>query len=129
MNLTRKTYTTRREKTIDFVLGFVGWFVLNALLIGIGWLVAVGLGALLSQTQSPDSTTAIEPLLGVLAVVINCLPWLINIGLLIYFGLTRYWIALGALAAFGAVLFVLLCVAIVVGVMCFAGLSSFGGGP
>ena len=127
MNLARKTYTTRREKTIDFVIGFVGWFVLNGFLTGIGWAVTVGLGALLSQIQSPDSTTVIEPLLGVLAVAINCLPWLINIGLLVFFGLMRHWIALVALAAFGTVLLILLCIAVVFSVWCFTGFRGLGG--
>lgn len=118
---------SRNEKIRDFLIGFVGWFVLNGFLTGIGWAVTVGLGTLLSRL-SFNSDSA-QTLLGAVGLVVNCLPWLINIGLLIYFGLTRYWIALGALAAFGAVLFLLLCVAVVVWVMCFAGLSSFGGGP
>ena len=34
MKLESKVYTTRNEKVIDFVLGFVGWFLVNGLLYG-----------------------------------------------------------------------------------------------
>ena len=127
MNLTRKTYITRNEKTIDFIVGFFGWFVMNGLLAMMSWALTVGLSALFPQPF--DDSGATQTLLGVLAVVISCLPWLINIGLLIYFGLTRYWIALGALAAFGTVLFILLCIAVAFSVWCFTGFAGLGGGP
>ena len=31
----------------------------------------------------------------------SLIPWLANIGLVIYFGLTRYWVALGMLGGLG----------------------------
>ncbi|MBI1877616.1 MAG: hypothetical protein HYR94_05195 [Chloroflexi bacterium] len=121
MNLTRKTYTTRNEKTVDFLLGFGGWFVLNIALTGIGY----GL-ILLLATINPDwyYSDAYTSFISLLSFVASCLPFVINIGAILYFALTRYWIALGALAAFAASLLLAICLGTVIGVICFTALSG-----
>jgi len=124
MKLTRHTYATRNEKTVDFILGFVGWFVLNGLLAGLIGAAVFGLSTLPSSPSGSGDDTA-QALLGLVALAINCLPWLINLGLLIYFGLTRYWIALGALAAFGVLIVLVVCASLVFLAYCFTGGFNF----
>ena len=34
LKITRKTYTTRRDKVVDFAVGFLGWFLLTGILGG-----------------------------------------------------------------------------------------------
>jgi hypothetical protein len=106
MKLTRKTYTTGGQKAIDFAIGFVGWLVVNAVLYGCSI-------AVLSQFASE----AVPEPLPVLFLV--ALPLLINIGALVLLGFTRYWIALGALAAFAVLLIGALLIALVVYAVCF----------
>ena len=74
MNLTRRAYVTRSEKTKDFVIGLMGWILLNLVVVWVGHMLAAWVPS-------------------------NLLIVVINLGLLIYFGLTRHWIALGALLA------------------------------
>jgi hypothetical protein len=95
---TRKRYESRREKQLDFAIGFGGYIVLNALVQGIGFAV-VALAPTIGDTfQSEPGRTVLT----VMNAFIGLLPWLINIILLIYFGFTRHWIALGALAVIAA---------------------------
>ena len=100
MKFTRKTYETRNQKILDFVIGFFGFFVFNFILFFATLLAGIDLGHLS----------------GVTARVITFLPLILNILGLIYFAFTRYWIALGALSAFGALLLIVLLLAAV----CFA---------
>ena len=105
MKLERKVYTTRNEKVIDFVLGFVGWFLVNGILYGCSIAILQAL-----DSGSPDSIPVL--LLGVL-------PLLINIGALIFFAFTRRWIALGILAAFALVLVGVLLLGLVIYAICY----------
>jgi hypothetical protein len=86
MNLSRHIYTSRREKIGHAVLGLILFLVLNvasvALLIGLSLSSGV-----LSDTLNTANGTAAYGLTTLL----------LNVGLLIYFGFTRYWVALGAL--------------------------------
>ena len=68
-------YKSRREKWIDFALGFVGWYVSSSVL----WLM----------------TSPVSPL-QLLALL--CLP--LHIVVLIVLGIKRRWMALGVLATF-----------------------------
>ena len=105
MKLERKVYTTRKEKVIDFVLGFFGWFLVNGLLYGCSiWIL-----------QAVDSSTSDS----VLALLLGLLPLLVNIGALIFFAFTRRWIALGILAAFALVLVAVLLIGLVFYVICY----------
>ena len=103
MRLTRKVYTTRNEKIIDFAIGFVGWFLINGVLY-------TCLIALYSRLPTQDSQGSIA------ALMLLALPLLINIGMLVLLAFTRRWIALGALVAFG----LLLLGALVLGLLIYA---------
>ncbi len=112
MNLSRKTYTTRNEKIIDFAIGFVGWIVLGTLL----WFAFNFLAALIIQSLgTPRSIQLVENI----SLAASCIPLVINIGLLIFFAFTRRWIAFGMLAVWGAGLVITLCAGIFIAVLCF----------
>ena len=82
MKLIRKTYTTRPEKTIDFIVGFVGWFVIHSLYYGLTFFIGDQMG-IYEELLTPCL----------------CLPPPVTILALILLSLTRYWIASGALSA------------------------------
>ncbi|MFQ5611520.1 MAG: hypothetical protein ACE5H9_05250 [Anaerolineae bacterium] len=117
MALTRKTYETRNEKVIDFVIGFAGWFIGNGLL----WL---GFGLVFGLVAEAGPIAGDQDLQEVLIAILGCLPLLINAAVLIYFAFTRHWIALGLLAAFGILLVLALLAALVLGATCFVLLSQ-----
>lgn len=121
MNLQRHTYNTGGEKTIDFFIGFVGWFVLNGVMAG---LVQVAL-TLAGGAANVLSSDVLNTVVGVAGLVLACLPLLVNIGLVVFFAFTRYWIALGAVAAFAASLIITLCLGILFGAACLAMLAAF----
>jgi len=124
VKLTRHTYTSRGQKTLHFSIGFFGWFLLNLFLFG---------GTYLANFLFSSSLPADDPntanLLGLIGFALSCVGFILNIGLLIYFGFTRYWIALGGLAAFAFSLFIILCAALLFLGACFLGLSGYGFGP
>ncbi len=117
--MTRHTYTTRSQKTAHFFGGFFGWFLLNLLLLG-GTYLADFLFASLLPADDPNSAN----LLGLIGFALSCLGFILNIGLLIYFGFTRYWIALGGLVAFAISLLLALCAALVFFGVCFLALNG-----
>ena len=118
MSPTKKIYTTKNEKTIDFVIGFVAWFVLNGVLTGLTWFMASMLGTLQVEPE-------MQSVLGIVGAVVMFVPLVINIGLLIFFAFTRAWIALGMLAAFGVSLLITICLGILFGAACFAILYQY----
>jgi hypothetical protein len=105
MKLEPKVYTTRQEKVLDFVIGFVGWFLVNGLLYGCSLVILQGM-----DSSMPDPLPA---------VLLGLVPLLVNIGALIFFAFTRRWIALGMLAAFALVLVGVLLLGLVVYVVCY----------
>ena len=127
MNFTRKIYATRSEKTIDFLIGFFGWFILNAILSAALYALSF-LPVALGTYSDGSNYNQLQSLLSVVGLICNALIFFGNIGLLIYFGLTRYWIALGALSAFAAVLVLVTCAAIFLGVTCLLLLAGTGNG-
>ena len=122
MNGTPFVYTTQAEKQRDFILGVLGWIVLNVLLYVILFVAGIllsfgqiGLAAIL-----PRDFSAIGGLYTLLSLVVQCgIPLAGNIGALIYFAMVRRWIAIGGLAAFGAVLLCGLVAGIFISVVCF----------
>ena len=124
VNLSRHTYETRGQKINHFLIGFAGWFVLNTVVGG-----ALSFGMSLLSAAIPADNADAQNILGYAALGLSCLSLLLNVGLLIYFGFTRYWIALGALAAFAVVLLLILCISVIVGVLCFGGLAGLGRQP
>ena len=122
--MSRTVYESKSQKTRDFLIGFVGWFIFNVVANGL-----LALAPFLSATvpfDSPNYST-IQSVMGMVMLVCNIAVFVLNIGALIYFGLTRYWIALGALAAFGSLLVLAICAAIIIGGVCFAILLSSTG--
>ena len=124
MNLTRKTYSTRQDKLRDFIIGFAGWWGLN-IVLGILETALSAIATSLSAT-SPTPNDTVTTIIGIVSVIIGCVPWLINLALLIYFLLTRQWIALGGLAAFGVAFLLALCIGVIVAVVCFGALGALG---
>jgi len=121
MNLQRHAYDTGGEKTMDFFIGFVGWFVINGILSGLSYGLLLALTAAFS-TADFETANTVQSIFG---LVTGCLSLLINIGALIYFGFTRYWIALGILGAFATALLIVICIAVIIGGICFAALYSY----
>ena len=124
MNLSRHTYETRSQKTAHFLIGFAGWFVLNVVVGGV-----LSFGVSLLSAAIPANDADAQNILGYVSLGLSCLSLLLNVGLLIYFGFTRHWIAFGALAAFAVVLLLILCISVIVGVLCFGGLAGLGRQP
>jgi len=104
MKLTRKTYETRNQKIVDFVLGFVGWYLLNGLMYFCSF-------AFLTYVSSEQDAISLALLV---------VPLVVNIVGLILLGLTRRWIALGALAAFALLLLATLVIGLLVYAICFS---------
>jgi hypothetical protein len=120
MNVSRHTYETSTEKTIDFLMGFVGWWVANVVFAAITQFV-VPLVSLPLNNADPS----LAPLFTVISLALSCLPLLVNVAAIVAFAFTRYWVALGALAGFGSALVIALCIGLVVGAICFAALASY----
>ena len=72
MKLTRKIYTTRNEKILDFVIGFVGWYLINGLMYACSIVIVSNL-----DTQQDF-----------LSIVLLVLPLIVNIIGLILLGMT-----------------------------------------
>lgn len=123
MKLERKIYETRSQKVGDFFLG-IGLFIGINVVFGAVMSFGLGLVSALFSSISPDGTNAVvSALSGLLMTVVYCLPLVVQIVALIYFGLTRYWIALGMLSVFaiGLLLVVLLAAA------CFGMVALYSG--
>lgn len=113
MSLERKVYETRGEKIKDFLIGFFLLLVLN-IIMGSASLVVTGAISSLS-TSNPDLYAILSP---ASIILMGCCPLLVNVGLIIYFSRTRYWISLGMLGLFAAAFVLTLAAAIVLGVLC-----------
>ena len=119
MALKQKIYATEAEKKKDFRLGIALFFGLNIVLGLCSWGgVAFGLPFI------GDGSTQFSNLYSVLTCVIGILPWLINIGLFIYFALTRSQIAYGMVAGFGIALLITICLGVIFTTWCFYALGQ-----
>jgi hypothetical protein len=76
MSTRRKVYNSSKEQIIDFIVGFVGWFLLNSA----AWLLT---GAVTAETYS----------------IFNLVLLPLNVIALIVFLIIRRWIGFGILAA------------------------------
>ena len=122
--LTKKIYITPAEKRRDFWIGVGLWWGLNILLSICQYGLTFGLAALLPVYINSD-----EPfyaLISILSWLLTLLPWIINIGLIIYFAFTRSQIALGMLAGFGIALVIVICLGVIFAIWCFYALGSGG---
>jgi hypothetical protein len=110
MSFTRHHYQTHAEKTNDFLLGFVGWSLLN-----------VTFGSALMLGPSPINYSGQQHTIVVFFVAaLVFVSWMLNIGFLVYFGFTRYWIALGILVAWAAIALLVLLLQAAMDVLCSA---------
>ncbi len=104
------------KKRRDFWLGVGLFFGLNLLL----WLVDIGLLALFSNANLPDSASS------TLGMIVTFLPFVLNIGLLIFLAFKRPQMALGMLAGFGIALLIVICLALLFAAVCFVLYSGSG---
>jgi hypothetical protein len=120
MKLTPKIYTDPAEKKRDFWRGVGLWFGLNIVMT----LCNLGLTTVLDNAAI--SSNAPFAAYSTISIVVGIIPWLVNIGLLVYFAMTRSQIALGMLAGFGFALFLVICLGIIFAVACFIMLGTQG---
>jgi hypothetical protein len=120
----RKVYETKSQKLVDFFIGFIGWFFVN---IGLAVLVNLPYGYFIANPDAlgsnPDQAAQY---LGIITTLSWCIPLVLNVLALIFFAFTRYWIALGALAAFAASLIIAICLGVLFAAACFTILSGYG---
>lgn len=121
---TRKIYEARAEKRRDFWIGVVLFFVLNVVLVLCQWGARFGLFALQPDVFSSPSVSS--SLYSILSILLTVLPWVVNIGLILFFAFTRSQIALGMLAGFGIALAIAICLGVIFTIWCFYALSSGG---
>lgn len=115
MKLTRKTYTTRNEKIIDFAIGFVGIIIFNAVM----WLINFGIAMLFPLlVRFALHNDAVWNLAIGAGLIFPLAQLLINLALLIFFALTRKWIAAGMLAFLVLLFVVALCGGLLVAAAC-----------
>jgi len=94
MRFQRKVYETRSQKVGDFFLG-VGLIIGIDVVFGVILSLSGGVGSWLFGSNYNSAVASIGSML---SIFLYCLPFVVNIGAIIYFSLTRYWIALGMLA-------------------------------
>ncbi len=111
MKLKRKTYSTSRDKTIDFIIGVLGWHLINGAML----FALFGLAVLLPSSSSPGSSLDLPNLF-----MLTCysVAFLVNIGGVIFLAFVRRWIALGALASIGFYLVLALLGGLLIAVLC-----------
>jgi len=117
MSPQRKIYESRSQKTGDFFIG-VGLMIGVNVVFSVILALLAGMGSALFGSNYNSAVASIGSML---SIVLYCLPFVVNIGLIIYFDLTRYWIALGMLA----VIAFLLLIALLLSAACFV---LLGGG-
>lgn len=96
----RKVYTTRRERMIDQVLGFLAFPLVNVLLGIILWMMMSGVDSL----SLP---------------LVSVLPWLVNGAIIVLAFLLRPEFAIGYISFMGAAVAVVIALSVVVVAACF----------
>lgn len=119
--LTRKEYTDPAEKKRDFWLGVGIFFVLNIALTLCQW--GLGYGVLAVSPDGFNSGFTSSPMATMMATILVwgllLLPWVLNIGLIVFFAFTRSQIALGMVAGFGIALAIVICLGVLFTIWCF----------
>ena len=119
MKLEKKVYTDRSEKQKDFAIGVGVFFGLNVLIYILQILV------LWAAQYMPASPETLDTISFAISCLVFPLQILANIGVMIYFTLTRTWIAIGMLGTFGFLMGLLLILGIIFSIVCFA-TGNFG---
>lgn len=99
MKLKRKAYETQGQKALDFLAGFFGCYVVNAVILSIA---APALGGL---------SDAAGYVLLALILAVNAIA-------IVLLALSRTWIALGALAAYASAFLLVLVIAALIRAAC-----------
>ena len=120
MKFQRKVYANNNEKVVDAIIGVVLWHLINIVL---GVIFSIAFSAMASV---PFGDANLSNTMNIISLVTGCIPFIFNVGLMIYFGLTRYWIALGMLGTFAAYLILTICLLVFFGAACFAILGGLG---
>jgi len=121
----RKEYVDEAEKKRDFWIGVGLWFGLNFVMGLCVWGISA---ALLSMTYPSEGINEqFANLYPAINCILNLLPWVINIGLIVYFAFTRSQIALGMVAGFGIALAIAICLGVIFMIACFVALGTLGG--
>lgn len=107
------------KKRRDFWMGFGLFFGLNIAL----WVCQIAFYWLITTL---NSDMLYSDAMGVVSLVLGILPWLLNIGLIIFLAFKRPQMALGMLAGFGVALLIVVCLFLIVAAVCFVTLSSGG---
>ncbi len=89
--MTRKTYTTARERRIDQIIGFAAFPLVNAMSFTANWLLAQAANTLHAPIQE----------IQILQVCISLLPWVVNGLVLVLAFLFRPQMGIGYLACMG----------------------------
>ncbi|MBV6397404.1 MAG: hypothetical protein HFACDABA_03018 [Anaerolineales bacterium] len=105
-------------KRRDFWLGVGIFFGLNLLL----WAIQIAVYALVT-TLAPDFSNS--DAMTIIGIALNLIPWVINIGLLIFLAFKRPQMALGMLAGFGISLLIVVCLFLITLAVCFVLLGSY----
>ena len=119
MRIIKKEYATLEEKKKDRRRGFWLWWGTNLALFVIGFAASIGLGALTSAGDAASST-----MLGLASALLLLLPWVVNLGVLIWLAVTRSQMALGYLLGFASALAVVIVLGVILAVVCFAMLAA-----
>lgn len=106
------------KKRRDFWIGFGIFFGLNLLLWGCQ-IAAIGL----METLTPDLVYS-DPM-NLFGIALTILPWIVNIGLIIFLAFKRPQMALGMLAGFGVALLIVVCLFLITLAVCFVILGSY----
>ena len=112
----RKKYLTREEKILDFVIGFVGFIVLN----GAIYSLLLPCVTILIATIAHELGGTGELVEQLNIYVMLLLPCAVNTGLFIFFAWWRSWIALGALCALGSMIVLAILAGVCLAVGCLA---------
>jgi hypothetical protein len=110
MKLKRKVYQTRREKRIDFFIGFFGWYVVNAM----AFIIVSAIGSIADGVFGPGVTSEAAQ------YILLALPLVLNVVAIVLLALSRTWISLGILAAIGAAFLVVLVGGLLLMAVCFS---------
>ena len=108
------------KKRRDFWLGVGLFFLLNIVLYGINFAVSL----VLSSISLPYETTSTFNTI-LFNAILGFLPFIINIGALIFLAFKRPQMALGMLAGFGISLAIVVCLFLITLVVCFVALGSY----
>jgi hypothetical protein len=107
-----------KKKRRDFWLGVGLFFGLN---IALGGLSALFFGVLYNLDIPYD-------VINTISLIVNFLPYVLNIGLIILLAFRRPQMALGMLAGFGIAVAIVVCLGLIFMAACFIILGSYGTG-